>query len=80
MLSHALSYERIYKIILSLPSTDLFSGWFETGACHHEHASPEVSPFFVVEPERKAVATFVTHFTLVITDIVEAKWSHLPTE
>jgi len=34
----------------------------------------------VVEPEDKAVATLVTHFTQVITDVVDNKWSHLPTE
>ena len=31
-----------------------------------------------VEPEDKAVVTLVTHFTQVIDDIVEDKWSHLP--
>ena len=56
---------RIYKIILPLFTS------FNVFLFH--------SPFLVVEPEHKAVATFVTHFTLVITDIVEAKWSHLPT-
>ena len=34
----------------------------------------------VVEPEDKAVATLVTHFTQVITDVVGNNWSHLPTE
>jgi len=34
----------------------------------------------LVEPEDKAVATLVTHFTQVITDVVDNKWSHLPTE
>ena len=38
------------------------------------------SPFFVVEPEDKAVATLVNHFKQVITNIVDNKWSHLPTQ
>ena len=38
------------------------------------------SCFLLVELEDKAVATLVTHFTQVIDDIVEDKWSHLPTQ
>ena len=38
------------------------------------------SCFLLVEAEDKAVATLVTHFTQVIDDIVEDKWSHLPTQ
>ena len=34
----------------------------------------------LVEPEDKAVTTLVTHFTQVIDDIVEDKWSHLPSQ
>ena len=38
------------------------------------------SHFFAVEPEDKAVATLVTHFTKIIGDIVDDKWSHLPSQ
>ena len=38
------------------------------------------SCFLLVEPEDKAVATLVTHFTQIIDDIVEDKSSHLPTQ